>query len=198
VETGAKEMCGLRGARTSHGRCGASRATEGPRSPPNVRSRVATWATRWRGAPSGDPGIGTRPVDDFPGPGTDLAAVPRIDVLDASASHEAAALALARSDPSDDLRALALARDGAPTGDDRTLRGRVVLEGSSPSGSSTNVPVEETCAVPFAVIATRFVALGRAVATDVRSTIPVASAKRMCQRLMSFSLIRSESTGRSS
>jgi hypothetical protein len=173
--------------------------TEGPRSPPNVRSRVATWATRWRGAPSGDPGIGTRPADDFPGPGTDLVAVPRIDVLDASASHEAAALALARSDPSDDLRALALARDGAPTGDDRTLRPRVVLEGSSPQrleherAGGRNVRRALGCN-RHALLRSTWTCRGyRCEQHD-----PRGEREGMCQRLTSFSLIRSESTGRSS
>jgi hypothetical protein len=53
--------------------------------------------------------------------------------------------------------------------------------------------MEEMGAVPLAVIAARcFAALGPAVATDVKSTIPVASARTMMfQRLMSASFTRS-------
>ncbi len=60
------------------------------------------------------------------------------------------------------------------------------LKAPAPSGSSTNLPVDEVWEVPFAVIATRcFVTLGPAVATCVRRTIPVMNATTMCTRLMS-------------
>jgi hypothetical protein len=61
---------------------------------------------------------------------TDLARASDIDVLDASAKHEGAALPLARRDPVDDVRALAVPYDRTLAGDGREANARIELEGS--------------------------------------------------------------------